>query len=157
VRLDRIPTALSSAELRALRRFADGRLVIEAGALLGRSTLEMATTAAKIISIDRHKGYGPSTLRPFLSNIEDYRHKVLPIVGDARLVIRNLGELSTRYFIDLDGTYETTLAILGSIPGDCQVAVHDFERSNCRGVRVAIADGGWKVFNRVDTLAFVVR
>lgn len=150
-----IPTALSPAEARELRSFAEGMRVIEAGALLGFSTLLMAETAAKVISIDRHEGYGPSTLSAFLSNIEGRGEKIIPVIADVRSIIPFLR--ADRYFIDLDGTYETTKAVLEAIPFEnVSIAIHDFGRNNCPGVERAIMEcEGVDIDRVVDTLCFL--
>jgi hypothetical protein len=64
-----IQTALSNSECTLLRRIAAGRRVVEAGALLGFSTVLLASVAASVVSIDRHEDYGPSTWRPYRSNL----------------------------------------------------------------------------------------
>lgn len=127
--------------------------MVECGALLGYSTLQMADEATRVISIDKHEGYGPSTLRPYMSNIQGRLDKVVPVVGDFRDVLR--GVEGERYFIDLDGTEETTREVLGMICVSTPVALHDFGRQSCRGVERAIQQSGWRISGVVDTLAFV--
>jgi predicted O-methyltransferase YrrM len=153
---NRIPTALSTREVDALSKMAKGMRVAEAGALLGYSTLQLAKVASLVVSIDRHEGYGPSTLRSFMSNVEGVSN-VVPIVGDAKDILPLL-EVD-RYFIDLDGTYETTKAVLSRLPFRNQtIAVHDFGRVNCEGVARAILElDGFIVDSVVDTLAIIRR
>src|SRR5688572_3274291 len=112
--LTRIPTAISHAEGRKLREFARDQNMVEAGALLGFSTLLMAETARHVISIDRHSNYGPPTLRTFLSNIQGNLNKITPITGEAEDYVGWFA--NCRYFLDLDGTYQTTLGVLEKIP-----------------------------------------
>lgn len=151
-----IPTALSAAESRALRTFSRGMRVIECGALLGYSTLLFAEQAASVVSIDRHEGYGPSTLAPYLSNIAGHRDVIVPVVGDCRQLLPFL--TADRYFLDLDGTYATTRAALTAIrDSHVPVAVHDFRRQSCAGVERAILDAGYDIDQVVDSLAIVVR
>lgn len=128
--------------------------MIEAGALLGASTVVMAEKAARVISIDRHQGYGPSTLNPFLSNVAGFSN-VIPVVADARRIIGSLK--GDKYFIDLDGSYETTKAVLEEIPYTLPVAIHDFRRQNCSGVEKAILELDYEVQTVVDTLAVIRR
>lgn len=156
IEVDRIPTALSDREVVALKRMAGGMRVAEAGALLGHSTLQLARVASLVVSIDRHEGYGPSTLRSFMSNVEGAGN-IIPIVGDAKQILPLL-EVD-RYFIDLDGTYETTKAVLSAIPfRNQQIGVHDFGRVNCEGVAKAILEvDGYIIDEVVDTLAIVRR
>jgi hypothetical protein len=129
--------------------------VVECGALLGYSTLRIAEVAASVVSIDRHEGYGPSTLRAYMSNIEGLSN-IIPVVAEASQLLPHLK--ADRYFIDLDGTHETTLSVLNAIPtGWAWAAVHDFRRQNCAGVERAIHDAGFEVEETVDTLAIVRR
>lgn len=152
-----IPTALSIAETRELGIFARHMRMVECGALLGYSTLVMAETASHVVSIDRHEGYGPSTLHAFLSNIEGCHDRITPVVADCRALLPML--TCDRYFIDLDGTYETTRAVLEAIPyRNIPIALHDFERNNCPGVIQAVLDTpGYEIDRVVDTLAFIRR
>lgn len=151
-----IPTAISAAEARALREFSRGLRVIECGALLGYSTRLLAEQAASVVSIDRHEGYGPSTLAPYLSNIASVRDIVVPVVADCRRVLPFL--TADRYFLDLDGTYATTRAALAAIrESGVLVAVHDFRRQSCEGVSRAIVDAGYDIEQVIDSLAIVVR
>lgn len=150
----RIPTALSPREVRALQEFTRGMKVVEAGALLGFSTLTLAEVAHSVISIDKHEGYGPSTWRAYRSNIEGAGN-VIPIKGDAIALIKHLH--ADRYFLDLDGTFHTTRAVLDAIPASVPVAVHDFRRVNCEGVERACLDLGFDICKVVDTLAIVRR
>lgn len=148
--MKQIPTAMSAREAQALQRFARGQRVVECGALLGYSTLVLADVATSVVSVDRHSGYGPSTLRAFRSNIEGVPN-ITSVVGDARDVLPHL--CAERYFIDLDGTYETTRAMIDAIRGDAMIAVHDFARSHCAGVERAIRD--CEVLEVIDTLAIL--
>lgn len=159
-----IPTALSRPETAALQAFVRGRRVIECGALLGYSTLAIAATAAHVVSIDRHEGYGPSTLAPFLSNIDGQRDRIEPVIGDARIVLHEKSVPiyeklfpTERYFLDLDGTLETTRAVLAIIPVGRPIAVHDCHRQSCTGVLEAIAAAGCVISHVVDSLAFIER
>lgn len=152
----RIPTALSKREEKALQRICRGMKVLECGALLGYSTLTIAEVASQVVSIDKHEGYGPSTLHQFLCNIDGWRDKIIPVIADARRLVPFF-EVD-RYFIDLDGTYETTKEVLSSIPyRGLPVAVHDFGRSGCQGVERALIDAGFEIDEVVDTLVIARR
>lgn len=148
-----IPTALSRNEVRALQSFTEGLRVVECGALLGFSTLTIADVAASVVSVDRHEGYGPSTLSAFLSNIEG-RANIIPVQADCIKLLPYLN--ADRYFIDLDGTYETSLAVLNAVRHGT-LAIHDFNRQRCDGVQKAVFDSGWHIDYVVDTLAFLNR
>lgn len=151
-----IPCALSSLEKTALQTFAMGYVVAEAGSLLGGSTVQLASTAHKVIAIDQHDGYcGAPTLSPFMSNLftRSAHDNVVPIVGDARRILPSI--VADRYFIDLDGTFETTYATLVAIPPRRLVAVHDLRRQGCSGVEKAILAAGYEIDHCIDTLAFI--
>lgn len=150
---DDIPTALSDAETRALQEFTWGLRVVECGALLGFSTLKIADVAASVVSIDRHEGYGPSTLRAFMSNIEG-RSNIVPVQADCIKLLPFM--TADRYFIDLDGTYETSMAVLNAVRHG-HLAIHDYNRQRCEGVAKAIQDAGWHIDYTVDSLAFLNR
>jgi protein-L-isoaspartate O-methyltransferase len=72
ISLPDIPTALSLPEARELARLAEGRRVVEAGALLGFSTVVLARAAASVVSVDRHEGYDAPTLGKFLRNLDRF-------------------------------------------------------------------------------------
>lgn len=151
-----VPTALSSREVRALQDLARGRKVVEAGALLGGSTIIMARVAREVVSIDRHEGYTAPTLRQFMSNMDraGVSNVVRPVVGNAHeLLDKHPAELA---FIDLTGRLEDTLAALKAVRAPI-VAVHDLCRSHCEGVEAAIRASGLHIVGHVDTLAICVR
>jgi tRNA A58 N-methylase Trm61 len=150
-----IRTGISRTETRALQAFSEGQRIVECGALLGYSTLAIAAVAAHVISIDRHEGYGPSTLAPFLSNIDGHRDRISPVVGDGRLVVPVLD--ADRYFLDLDGSFENTRAVLAAIPVGRPVAIHDCNRQSCGGVLQAIRAEGYEISHVVETLAIIRR
>jgi predicted O-methyltransferase YrrM len=85
---------LSSAEARALQNLAQGRLVLEIGSWLGRSTVALAQVADHVVAVDHHHGSAEhrfptgeeaDTLRGFIGNLERYgvRNKVTVCVMDA--------------------------------------------------------------------------
>lgn len=151
-----IRTALSDGEARALARLADGRRVVEAGALLGASAVVLGSTAASVVSIDKHEGYGPSTLRAYRSNLDRYalRRNVRPIVGD---VVDHLPLVPADVaFIDLTGEYALTRVALESTTARV-IALHDLCRVHCDGVERAIKDTGLQIVEHIDSLAVCVR
>lgn len=149
-----IKSSMSDPETRALQLLVDGRRAVEAGALLGYSALAMARTAAKVVSIDRHEGYGPSTYRPYMSNLVRFgdMNQIRPLRADAINVLPGLE--ADVAFIDLTGTEDVTALALASLHPSIQfAAVHDFGRSSCRGVELALHRSPWRVVHVVDTLA----
>lgn len=152
-----INSAVSEPELRALLRLAEGKRVIECGALLGFSTIHLGATAGSLISIDRHKGYGPDTLNPFLSNITTHCVDVEPLVGDCvDLLPQVVGDIA---FLDLDGTLNLTRSALLALHKSVSIcAVHDLTRNSCHGVEEAILHThGWRLHEAVGTLGILVR
>lgn len=137
-----IPTAVTPEEMAALGQFAENRLVYEAGALLGASTIGMAQRARFVVSVDPHDGYprrNPSpTWEPFLANLEasGYASRVLPV--RARLEdappIAGYGFA----FADLTGQHDVTLEFLLRSTHVPRVAVHDYGRSGCEGATQAV-------------------
>lgn len=148
------PSALSARETRLLQHYAHQRRVVEAGALLGYSTIMLARVAARVVSIDKHEGYTTPTLRRYMTNLEraSVLPRVTPIVGDAiELLPRHAADLA---FIDLTGERELTLAALLAVRAPI-VGVHDVTRSRCRGVCDAIRIAGYSSLAHVDTLAIL--
>lgn len=153
-----IPTALSRREDAALQRYAAHRTVVEVGALLGHSTIQLAQTAERVISIDRHSGYQywpNDTLRMFQRNLEvsGISRTVQWLVGDFSLM---QGYPADFVFIDLCGTYATTLAAIRAARAPL-IGIHDYERQSCKGVELAVAASGYKVIERVDSLVILQR
>ena len=150
------PTALSPREVACLQRWASGKLVVEAGALLGYSTIKLAEVATRVISIDRHKDYTIPTLTRFRSNLDraGIRDKVEIVVECALSALpRYRADFG---FIDLTGQCMLTQQALEA----CQapiVGVHDFQRPHCEGVERAIRGAGFEVVEVIDTLAICRR
>lgn len=151
-----IPCALSAAERNLLASMARGRRVVEAGALLGGSTVTLAKVATTVVSIDRHEGYSGPTLRPFLANLDrcGVRSRVDVRVGDAAHLLTSVD--ADVAFVDLTGTYEVTLAALWAVRAPV-VLVHDVDRQRCEGVARAIRMVGGVGLAQVDTLAVLAR
>lgn len=151
-----VPSSLSIREVAALRRWAEGRRVVEAGALLGFSAIHLAQVASTVVSVDRHEGYTAPTLRQFMSNLDRLavRHLVRPVVGDALLELPSIqADLA---FIDLTGTQQITLGAIRAANARL-IAIHDLCRPRCGGVEAAIREAGLKVVEHVDSLAICER
>jgi tRNA A58 N-methylase Trm61 len=133
-----IPTSLSCRETLALQRWGRERVVVEAGALLGFSTITLAQVARRVVSVDRHVGYnGAPTERRFRSNLHrtGVADRVDVRVGD---ITDHLPTISADFaFIDLDGTAATTGTALAHLRSSL-VGVHDLGRSHCPGVEDVI-------------------
>lgn len=150
------PTALSRSETRLLKRWARGRWVVEFGSLLGHSTINMASVAKGVVSIDRHAGYSGETYNRFRSNIEraGLSSKVVPLIMNVMNLRKPIwAEMG---FIDLTGGYDITRHSLRKINAPI-IALHDVCRINCRGAERAMLHSGLKVIDSVDTLVVLGR
>src|SRR6266550_1289917 len=158
-KVNTIPTALTHDELYALWRLAEGRLVYEAGSLLGASTIALAQTARLVVAVDPHDGYprkDPSpTWELFDRNLRTYgvRGKVQPI--RATLADAPPKAAYDLAFADLTGEHDVTMDFLMAARYVKMVAVHDYGRAGCEGATRAV-DQWLKTFKRrvtrVDTL-----
>ena len=146
-----IPTALSAREVNSLQRWAHGKRVVEAGALLGYSTLRLSDVAKSVVSIDKREGYSGPTLAPYLHHVWNYGNaNILPVQGD---VLTELPHYRGDFgFIDLTGKFELTQAALAAIRCPI-VGIHDFSRPKCEGVAQAIE--GMEALELTDTLVIV--
>lgn len=153
-----IPTAMSEAETRFLQATTAGKVVVEAGALLGHTTVAMAQAGALVTSIDLHEGYPQSkprsTLSAFERNLRRYQVKarVETIIGDALSLLPQF--VSDLAMIDLDGTRETTEAAMRASRAH-HLLVHDAGRQNCWGVGEALRALKADVIEGVGTLVLV--
>ena len=147
-----VPCALSPRERAVISAWCRGTSVLELGALLGGSTIAIATVARRVISVDPHAGYRGDTERAFRSNLDraGVAYKADVVVSD----FRHLRELpmSERAFIDLTGSHALTEEALRAVQAEI-VLVHDVGRQRCEGVATAIAAAGYEVLEHVDTIA----
>lgn len=128
--------------------------MVEAGALLGGSTVHLAKVASSVVSIDKHEGYSAPTYRQYRSNLTRYgAYNVVPIIGDALSALPLFsGDVA---FVDLTGERAlTTNAILSLHKDISLVAVHDYGRPHCDIPSVV---RGWRVWRRADTLLVLER
>src|SRR5689334_23021520 len=111
-----IPTALTELEAKELIAQSDGKRVVEAGALLGFSTIHLAQRATHVISIDRHEGYNDApTLNLFTRNLHRYRvnNRVQTVQGN---VLDHIADYEADFaFIDLTGKYQLTKDVLNRV------------------------------------------
>jgi predicted O-methyltransferase YrrM len=145
-----IPTAMTDVEA-ALASLAAGGVVLEVGALLGYSTVVLASRAEFVLSIDPHDGYPDGdprpTLAPFLENLARYgvRDKVAVIVEPAEKALPFLAsEYFDLVFVDVTGRYEDTIAVMeGTMPllrTGGVLAVHDCGHPEWPGVNRAVKE-----------------
>lgn len=137
-----IPTALTDRELKALASLGFGRWVYEAGALLGASTIALASHARLVVSVDPHDGYprrDPSpTWDVFAENLR--RFHVYGRVQPVRATLADAPPLA-RYgfaFADLTGQYRLTKSFIDATRHIKLVAVHDYGRTGCEGATLAV-------------------
>jgi len=139
-----IPTALTVAETLFLRNVARGRLVYEAGALLGHSTVALAQTAKRVVSVDPHTGYPrrrpTPTWRWFLANL--ISNGVMEKVHAIRSTFQQALPIGPFGFAwaDLTGDDFITKAFLEVTHHIPLVAVHDYQRGGCSGATREIDD-----------------
>ena len=139
-----IPTAITPAEAKYLSDLSRDKIVYEAGALFGASTIAMAQTAKFIVSVDPHDGYPSrapsSTWEVFLENIRaaGVADRVQPVqaIFEQALPFANYGFA----FADLTGQQDITTRFLAATGHIALVAVHDYERTGCHGVKQAVTE-----------------
>lgn len=137
-----IPTAVSPAEQDFLSELANDRIVYEAGALLGASTIALAKRAKLVISVDPHDGYPrkdpSSTWDLFKLHIEQAGvvGRVQPVRAKFQdcLPLANYGFA----FADLTGEFNLTLEFLEATKHIPKVGIHDYARTGCEGVAKAV-------------------
>jgi hypothetical protein len=149
------PSSLSDRETACLQRWARDKRVVEAGALLGYSTIKLAEVATHVVSIDKHEGYTTPTLRRYLTNLEraGVRGKVTPLVGDAPPLLASVRDVDFA-FIDLTGKGDLTMTSIMRSHAPI-VGVHDFGRPGCEVegvVRLLWSHYRWTILELVDTL-----
>jgi hypothetical protein len=154
-----IPTALTPEETVALTDLCRGRVVYEAGALLGYSSVAIAKCARQLTSVDPHDGYPQRAPRPtwhmFLHNLS--RHGVAERVQAVRSTFQNaLPPPGTQVaWADLTGEGPIMEQFLTMTTGVPVVALHDYGRGGC-GAATAVIDRFIKQYqprvSRVGTL-----
>ena len=165
-----IPTALSEVEAVAISQLATGRDVLEVGSLLGFSTVTMGMCANSVVSVDPHEGYPDAnprpTYEPFLQNL--MRYDVIDVVTAYREDHRAIDWIKADHpawdfaFIDADGTYETTFAVLEKVAeattSKALIAVHDYDLPAWPGAGEAVRDWCTQTgarFGVIDTIALI--
>jgi len=155
-------------EGRELARLAKGNRVLEIGSYLGASTVCLAQTAARVVSVDTHDGRGTmhpaDTFEPFVANLNRYGvdRKVAAIVGTVD-ALEDFYEDDPFDLVFIDGGHDAE-SVAHDIararellaPGGV-IAFHDY-RSNEPAVTAAV-DGlilaGGRLVSLTDSLAVV--
>ena len=158
-----ISTAMTLREAKTLYDLAQGKRVLEVGALLGYSTCVLAQTASRVYSCDPHDGYPRHTPRPTLNQFKDnirrygFEERVYPLIGRAQEMLPKLEAIPDMTFIDTTGRYDDTMYCMEHCNSKV-IAVHDMYRGGCEGATQAVLDFV-KKHNRtlevLDTLAVI--
>jgi SAM-dependent methyltransferase len=142
---------LTEAEAAILQELAAGKVVLEIGSWLGRSTVALARVAEHVVAVDHHRGspeHGPNvdTLPGFLANLD--RHGVRAKVSVCVMNSTSLALFKSSSFdlIFVDGAHD-----FGSVMRDGKAAV----RLRKEGASIVFHDyaPGWKsVMAAVDSI-----
>lgn len=139
-----IPSALTHRETALLQSMAFDRHVLEAGALLGYSTVALAQVAKHVTSYDPHMGYPAARPSPtwniFNHNITC--HGVSEQITAHRMSFEECLDFSSydMAFADMTGRYAITSKFLELTSHIPIVGIHDYERNNCHGATNAVND-----------------
>lgn len=156
-----IPTALTVGETNMLRKLSHDKYCVEAGSLLGYSTVVMSQQAKKMVAIDPHNGYPHYQPRPTL---DVFKHNLTRCgVSDKVSVVVGLGAdhladyTPDMVFLDLTGFYQDTMECLEASKSRI-ICCHDYARNGCAGATDAVdvfcRRSGYLV-TTVDTLAII--
>jgi len=124
-----------------LQCLAKDKRVYEAGALLGHSTIALASTARCVVSIDPHDGYPAQKPRPtwelYLENlrVSAVCDRIVPVRATLQVVPPSNYEFA---WADLTGQAAITETFLNHAVNCNLIAVHDYCRSGCQGATRAI-------------------
>jgi predicted O-methyltransferase YrrM len=132
---EEIESAITEAEGRALADLARGRTVLELGAWLGCSTVCIAQTAARVVSVDWHRGdehAGPGrTLTGYIQSLDRYglADRVITVVARFEDVLPLLADQAFD-LVFLDGAHS-----------------YEHVRRDIAGMRHALTAGGALAFH----------
>lgn len=150
-------SAVTDEEAEELARLATGQTVLELGALFGRSTVAMASTARVVISVDWHRGDphagDTDTLNEYLTNIAPFPN-VVPIVARIEKVVPLFSSMwFGLVFHDAYHAAEAVLRDLAPLKWSCRyVALHDW-CDDFPGVKEGAEAAGLVLLHRVGNLA----
>jgi SAM-dependent methyltransferase len=154
---------LTVNEGRKLAELARGKRVLEVGSYHGRSTICMAQTAAKVVSVDWHKGdegagFGDSE-PAFRANIKRYG-----VEDKVEVHVCRSDDFKSEEKFDLvfvDGAHDQPavvtdlcLAIRCLVPGGT-IAMHDWDYQSVQNARHEVLGSEWRA-QSVDRLGWLV-
>lgn len=164
---------LSRGEGATLADAARGKIVLEIGSYCGLSTICMAQTAAKVISVDTHDGRGTpdqrNTLLEFMGNLKKHSvsNNVEVFVGTSTEFAKKEVGIGQKYeFIFIDGSHdpesvrEDIRVALALLKDGGLIAFHDYKDNVDSDYGVAqevnkLLDAGAVMVSRSGCLAFV--
>jgi predicted O-methyltransferase YrrM len=166
-----IESSIGEVEQVMLRRFAQGKWVLEIGAAFGFTTILMAQGAELVVSVDPHDATNlrpGGTLTEFLDNLDHYgvRDRVRVYVDRIENVWKRLPRHAFGFiFVDGDHAYASVLRDAKIAEGLCaedgQIAFHDYGYEDCPEVRPAVDawlhDSLWRVATQVESLLICER
>lgn len=134
-------SAVTDEECRALAALSAGKVVLEVGAYLGRSTIALASTAQIVHSVDPHNGGPPGeedTLPAFLKNLSRYgvREKVIVHVGGSLQILPIFRAIFDVLFIDAAHQQEW-------VEQDIRVGMPCLRENGCIAFHDYGASGAW--------------
>lgn len=112
-----VHTTTEDEEIEALRELATGKNVLELGTWVGRTAMEMSTTAKSVITVDTHQGdarMGEADTREMVNyNLDRYRiHNVFPVTGLISEILPGLEAGNYEFdliFIDASHDYHSVM------------------------------------------------
>lgn len=137
-----IPTAVTLGEQQLLSEVANDRLVYEAGALMGASTIALARHARIVVSVDPHDGYPRRDPSPTWELFKDNLRQA-GVSNRVQAIRAKFQDALPTFqygfaFADLTGQYDITKEFLDATVHIWRVAVHDYERNGCAGATRAV-------------------
>lgn len=164
---DDVHTFTRDGEREALIELAKDKNVLELGTWVGRSAMEMATTAKSVITIDTHEGdihTGPADTRDMVNyNLDRYKiYNVIPVTGKNSVILPALE--SGRYkfdliFIDASHDYRSVLEdsylCWPLLAGNGLMAWHDYGQSGADtapAVNEFVTDKNMRLYALVECL-----
>ncbi len=150
-----VPGWLSDVEADELRALARGKVVLELGAWLGRSTQALASSARQVVSVDGHLGDAHTgaadTLDGFLTNVRSFPN-VAAVVGRFEDVVPLLAPVFDLVFVDGQHDFASVTRDVALAACVCcgTLALHDWDRFD---VTAAATGAGLRPDRVIDSLA----